>query len=71
MTKVGKGINPVHLSDTAHPFEISTKRGSFTGTSKFARTVGVGPTPGGSGNFISANASMKKKRPLDGPGDAK
>ena len=71
MTKVGKGINPVHLSDTAHPFEISTKRGSFTGKSLFGRTVGVGPQPGGGGNKISANAEMRKKRPLDGPGDAK
>ncbi len=71
MAKVGGGINPVHLSDTKHPFEISTKRGSFTGTSKFAHTVGIGPQPGGSGNKISANAEMRKKRPLNGAGDAK
>lgn len=71
MAKVGGGVNPVHLSDTAHPFEISTKRGSFTGTSKFGRTVGVGPKPGGDGDKISANAQMKKKRPLNGPGDAR
>jgi len=71
MTKVGRGINPIHLSDTKHPFEISTKRGSFTGKSLFAKTVGVGPKPGGSGNMISANAGMRKKRPMEGPGDAK
>ena len=71
MTKVGGGVNPVHLSDTAHPFEISTKRGSFTGKSRFARTVGVNPPPGGEGDKISANAAMRKKRPLNGPGDAK
>jgi len=71
MTKVGGGVNPVHLSDTKHPFEISTKRGSFGGTSKFARTVGVGAKPGGDGDKISANAAMRKKRPLNGPGDAK
>lgn len=71
MTKVGRGINPVHLSDTKHPFEISTKRGSFSGVSRFAKMIGVTAPPGGDGDKISANASMRKKRPMEGPGDAK
>jgi hypothetical protein len=64
MAKVGGGVNPMHLSDTAHPFS----KGPFKGSSKFAKTVGVGPNPGGEGNMVSANAAMKTKRPLNGPG---
>lgn len=70
MAKVGGGVNPVHLSDTAHPFEISGTNGGRSYV-KFAKTKGVGPAPGGEGDKISANASMKKKRPLNGPGDAR
>lgn len=66
MAKVGGGVNPMHLSDTAHPFS----KGPFKGTSKFAKTVGIGPNPGGEGDKISANAQMKIKRPLNGPGKA-
>ncbi|HZQ44462.1 MAG TPA: hypothetical protein VFA99_14500 [Acidobacteriaceae bacterium] len=68
MAKVGGGVDPMHLSNTAHPF--GSARG-MKATSKFAKTVGVGPNPGGNGDKISANAAMKKKRPLNGPGDAK
>ncbi len=70
MAKVGGGVNPIHLSDTAHPFEISGKNGGRS-TVKFCRTRGVGPQPGGDGDKISANAQMKKKRPLNGSGEAK
>lgn len=66
MAKVGGGVNPMHLSDTAHPFQRSGK----TPRPKTARTVGVGPNPGGEGDKISANAAMKTKRPLNGPGKA-
>lgn len=65
--KVGGGIDPMHLNNTSHPFSS----GPFKGTSRFCKTVGVGPNPGGSGDMISANSAMKKKRPLNGPGDAK
>ncbi len=70
MAKVGGGVNPIHLSNTAHPFEISGKNGGRS-TLKFAKTKGVGSQPGGDGDKISANAQMKKKRPLNGPGDAR
>lgn len=69
MAKVGGGVNPIHLSDSAHPFEISGKNGGRS-TVKFCRTKGVGSNPGGEGDKISANASMKRKRPLNGPGSA-
>jgi hypothetical protein len=61
--------NSMHMDKERHPFQFSTTAGK--GTSKFARTVGVGPQPGGEGNKISANAEMRKKRPMQGPGDAK
>lgn len=71
-SKVGGGINPMHLSDTKHPFEISTKKGSFTGRSKFAKTTGVGPQPGGEGDQISANSARGPVRGgINGPGVAK
>lgn len=67
MAKVGGGVNPMHLSNDAHPFQRSGK----TPQPKRARMVGVTPNPGGEGDKISANASMTKKRPLNGPGNAK
>lgn len=68
MAKVGGGIDPMHLTNTKHPFTS----GPFRGSSKFARTVGVGPNPGGDGNQISANSAMKKvKGSINGPGVAK
>jgi hypothetical protein len=41
------------------------------GSSKFAKMTGLTVNPGGDGDKISANAEMRKKRPLNGPGDAK
>lgn len=70
MAKVGGGVDPIHLSNTAHPFEISGKNGGRS-TLKFARTKGVTAAPGGDGDKISANAAMKRRRPLNGPGDAR
>lgn len=54
---VGGGINPMHLSDTKHPFEIGKNDRGAKATSKFAKTVGVGPQPGGEGDQISANSA--------------
>lgn len=65
---IGPG-GPNHLLPDSHPFEISGTNGG-RGSSKHARMLGLGPNPGGSGNMISANASMKKRRPLNGPGNA-
>lgn len=68
MAKVGGGENPMHLSNTAHPFGSAK---GMKGSSKFATMTGLSPNPGGQGDKISANASMTKKRPMQGPGDAK
>ena len=69
MAKVGGGVNPMHLSNTAHPFGSAAGRKA---SSKFARTTGVGPNPGGEGNQISANSARKPvKGSINGPGVAK
>ena len=62
--------NSVHLDKERHPFQFSTSAGK-TPMPKRGHTVGVGPNPGGDGNKISANAEMRKKRPMQGAGDAK
>lgn len=65
---VGGGLNSMHLSDTAHPFS----KGPFKGTSKFAKTTGIGSNPGGEGSMISANAARGPvKGGINGPGTAK
>ena len=65
-TKTIGGTDGMHTKPDRHPFSS----GPFRGTSKFCKTVGVGPNPGGasSANMSSANASMKTKRALNGPG---
>ncbi len=68
MAKVGGGINPMHLSNDKHPFSS----GPFKGSSKFAKTTGVGSNPGGQGDKISANSARKKvSGSINGPGVAK
>jgi hypothetical protein len=64
--KVGGGVNPMHLSNTAHPFQGNGK----TPRPKTAHMTGLGASPGGQGDKISANAAMRKKRPMQGPGNA-
>jgi hypothetical protein len=59
--------NSMHMDKERHPFHGNGK----TPKPGMGRTVGVGPQPGGSGDKISANAEMRKKRPMQGPGDAK
>lgn len=59
--------NSMHLDSGKHPFQGNGK----TPKPKMGRTVGVGPNPGGQGDKISANAAMKTKRPMQGPGTAK
>lgn len=66
-SKVGGGVNAVHLSNDKHPFGSAK---GMKATSKFGKMSGVGPNPGGQGDKISANASMKKKRTVQGPGTA-
>ena len=51
--------------DGKHPFQKT-----FTNSKPLAKTVGVGPKPGGEGDKVSANAAMKKKSPMQGPGKA-
>ena len=68
MAKVGGGIDPMHLTNTKHPFTS----GPFKGVSKFARTTGVIDGPGGEGNLVSANSARGKvKGSINGPGVAK
>lgn len=79
--KVGGGLNPMHLTNTKDGDRQIGTTGSGDGMSvkgsggrsyvRFAHTVGVGANPGGDGDKISANASMRKKRPMQGPGDAR
>ena len=64
------GTDGQHFKADSHPFEISGTTASRA-RSKFARMVGLGPNPGGDGDKISANAEMRKKRALNGPGDAR
>lgn len=67
-TKIGGGINGMHLSNDAHPFS----KGPFRGTSKFAKTVGMSAAPGGDGDKISANSARKKvPGSINGAGVAK
>lgn len=61
--------NSMHLDNPKHPFQFSKTAGKSV--AQFAKTVGVGSNPGGDGDKISANAAMKKKRPMQGPGDAR
>ncbi len=61
------GTNGMHMSSGKNPF---TGGGGKTPAPKMARTVGVGPKPGGEGKMISANSVMKGKRSLNGPGSA-
>jgi hypothetical protein len=56
----------MHMSPEKHPFQSKFKQFAPTG-----KTAGVSSKPGGEGNKISANAAMKKKRPMQGPGTAK
>lgn len=59
--------NSMHLDKERHPFQGNGK----TPKPPMGRTVGVTAAPGGDGDKISANAAMTKKRPLNGPGDAR
>lgn len=54
---MGGGIDPVHLSDTAHPFN----KGPFKGSSKTAKSAATGATAASRAGFISANSAMKKR----------
>ena len=60
------GWNTMHLSPERHPFQGSGR----TPKPKLVRMTGIGSNPGGSGDKISANSAMKKKRPMTGPGTA-
>jgi hypothetical protein len=72
MANVGGGINPMHLTNSSHPFEIGKNDRGAKATSKFAHTTGVGSNPGGGGDKISANAARKKvPGSINGPGVAK
>jgi len=58
MAKVGGGVNPMHLSNTAHPFQGNGK----TPQPKTAKSAAAHPSAAGSvGKFKSANAAMKSK----------
>lgn len=81
-TRIGGGVNGMHLTNTkdgsgrsigtlSEGMSIKLSGSASRGSSKFARMVGLQASPRGGGDKISANASMKKKRPLNGPGDAK
>jgi hypothetical protein len=67
--KVGGGIDPMHLTNTKHPF--GSARGMKT-VAKFAHTTGVIDGPAGEGNMVSANSARGKvKGSINGPGVAK
>ena len=66
-TKTIGGTDGMHLKPDSHPFRGG---GGRSLTPKTAHMTGIGQKPGGEGDKISANASMKKKRPLNGPGTA-
>lgn len=57
-SKVGGGLNSMHLSDTAHPFT----KGPFKGSSKSAKSQATGATAASRPGFRSANAAMKSKK---------
>jgi len=61
--------NSVHLDSGKHPFQF-TKTCGTAGKPAMAHMKGVGSKPGGEGSMQSANAAMKKKRPMQGPGVA-
>ena len=67
-TKLIGGTNGMHLMPERHPFQDGSGKNIKP---KLAHMKGITPPPGGDGDKISANAQMKKKRPLDGPGDVK
>ena len=58
-----------HLTPVKHPFHVG---GKWSNSLPLAKTVGVGPRPGGEGNMESANAAMTKKSKggMMGPGEA-
>lgn len=66
MAKTIGGSDGMHMKPDSHPFQSK-----FRPTVKFAHTKGVGPNPGGDGNKISANSEMRKKRPMNGSGEAR
>lgn len=66
MAKGIGGTDGNHFKPDSHPFNSK-----FKSTVKFAHTRGVQSNPGGGGNKISANASMKTKRPMNGSGEAR
>lgn len=61
--------NSMHMDKERHPFQFSKTAGRASNP-PMARMTGVGPKPGGEGSMQSANAAMKKKRPMQGPGSA-
>lgn len=65
-TKLIGGTDGMHIKPDSHPFQGNGR----TPKPKTARTTGVGEKPGGEGSMQSANAEMRKKRPLNGPGTA-
>lgn len=66
--KVGGGVNPMHMSDTAHPFS----KGPFKGSSKTAKMQGLSANPGGTGDKVSANSARGPvKGGINGAGTAK
>lgn len=64
---MAKMKDSMHLGSGKHPFQGNGR----TPKPAMGRTVGLSSSPGGAGDKISANAVMTKKRPLNGPGDAK
>lgn len=67
MAKVGGGENPMHLSNTAHPFQGNGR----TPKPKMASSQGCHPTAAGSVGFNqTASANMTKKRTMNGSGKA-
>lgn len=66
MSKTIGGTDGNHFKPDSHPFQKS-----FKSHTAFAHTKGVGSNPGGDGNKISANSQMKKKRPMNGSGEAR
>jgi len=67
MAKTIGGTDGNHFKPDSHPFPKTHP----SIRPKLAHMAGVGSNPGGGGDKISANASMKKKRPMTGPGTAK
>jgi hypothetical protein len=57
--KVGGGENPVHKSNTAHPFGSAA---GMKATSKFAKSAATGATAASRPGMRSANPVMKSKK---------